>query len=101
MDIDTGECEAKFFKKSKIDFATGQPTFIFNEGDECSFPESDIIKILPLPFITGITTRQKRFIFPIILDRWNIYYRNFLNIVNCNDLFLLLILSFLMFCCDT
>ena len=70
---ETGECKAKFLKKCKIDHTTGQPTFIFKEDDECSFPESDIGKILPLPCVTGTTSRQKKFVFPIILNYWNVY----------------------------
>ena len=49
IDVETGECKAKFLKKCKVDYMTEQPTFIFKEDDECSFPESNIVKILPLP----------------------------------------------------
>ena len=35
IDEETGECEAKFSKKCKVDHITGQPTFIFKEYDEC------------------------------------------------------------------
>ena len=73
IDEETGECEAKFLKNCEVDPITGQPTFIFKKDDECSFPESDIIKILPLPYITRTTSRQKKFVFPINLNRWNMY----------------------------
>ena len=73
IDDETSECEAKFLKKCKVDHITGKPRFIFKEDDECSFPESDIIKILPLPCVTGTTSRQKKFVFPINLNRWNVY----------------------------
>ena len=66
IDEETGKCEVKFLKKCKVDHMTGQPTFIFKEDDECFFPESDIVKILPLPYVTGITSKQKKFVFPII-----------------------------------
>ena len=73
IDEETGECEAKFSKKCKVDHITGKPTFIFKEDDECSFPESDIIKILALPYVTETTSRQNKFVFPINLNRWNVY----------------------------
>ena len=59
--------------KCKVDHTTGQSTFIFKEDDESSFPESDIVKILPLPYVTGTSSRQKKFVFPINLNRWNLY----------------------------
>ena len=73
IDEETGECEAKFLKKCKVGYMTGQPTFIFKEDNECFFPESDILKILPLPYVTGTTSRQKKFIFSINLYCWNVY----------------------------
>ena len=73
IDEETGECEANFLKKCKVNHMTGQPTFIFKEDDKSSFPESDIVKILPLPYVTGTTFRQKKFVFSINLNGWKVY----------------------------
>ena len=68
-----------FQKSAKLIILLGNPRLFsrktmntFNEDDE-SFPESDIIKILPLSYVTGTTSRQKKFVFPINLNRWNVY----------------------------
>ena len=47
LDDTKEECEGRFLKKGKIDEESQQPTFTFNDGDEFSFPKSDII-IFPI-----------------------------------------------------
>ena len=63
-------CEGKFLKKGRSDPETDQPTFMFKVGDECSFPKSDIVMILPYPKITGTTKRQTKFVFLTNLNNW-------------------------------
>lgn len=70
VDEETGECEAKFLKRCRDDETSGQPTFIFNPGDEGAFPKDDIVMRLPHPEVLGNTKRQKKYIFQKDLLKW-------------------------------
>ena len=70
LDDTKEECEGRFLKKGKIDEKSQQPTFTFNDGDECSFPKSDIIILLPHPIVIEETKRYKRYLFPLNLKAW-------------------------------
>ena len=64
------KCEGRFLKKGKIDEESQQPTFTFNDGDERSFPKSDIIIFLLHPIVIEETKRYKRCLFPFNLKAW-------------------------------
>ena len=58
MSVDGDDAEAKFMRKKRDSLSDDLPIFIFSTDDECSFPITDIIKKLPMPFIYGGTARR-------------------------------------------
>ena len=70
LDDTKEECEGRFLKKEKMDEESQQPTFTLNDGDECSFPKSDIIILLPHRIVIEETKRYKRYLFLFNLKAW-------------------------------
>ena len=61
-----------------------QSTFIFKDGDECSFPKSGLLFLMSNPTLTEKTKRFKHYLFPFNFKRFadEIEY---LNVESLND----------------